>query len=160
MLDVKKKKTLAIRNLHCGCAFCCQRGCRVSLKWCSSHTTQQTQRVASTETHIYIDPTLRWSKRRTHEAISLIPTLSPNGHVLLLLFFSFPPLPVLSVDRHSHMIKDCPLPAWHCWLKWSRSNYCNKGENVLGCMLKRNPYTSAEEGDCSLNIRLTVPLWQ
>lgn len=103
--------------------------------------------------HLYRSNSLLEKKTDTQgkEVLSLIPTPSPNRHVSLLFYF----------PTSSHIIKDCPLAVWHCWLKWSRSNYCNKEENSWGAYLqKRNPYTSAQEGDCSLNIRLTVPLWQ
>lgn len=89
----------------------------------------------------------------TQMRLSLIPAPSCSRPVTPLFFTHA----LLGVDRHLHMIKDCPLAAGRCWLKWSRPNYCNKGKKGLGCILKGNPYTSAQGGDGSSNICVTVP---
>lgn len=109
-------------NLHCECAFVfrvvAESVKEMQLTY-STQTYEQIQRAALTETHTCIDP-----RKDRHTR--------PQQTCSSIVFFSPSPLPVLSVDRYSHMIKDCPLPAWHCWLKWSRSNYCNNGENGWG----------------------------
>lgn len=54
---------------------------------------------------------------RTRQTPKAKPSHSSHNSVStdLFLFSYFPPL--LSVDRHSHMIRAGPRPAWHCRLK-------------------------------------------
>lgn len=131
-----ERKTAAC-NRHCSCAFCWRRGCRDSLKRCSSAIMPHTYKTNvkscfNRNTQLYRSPSALKEETDTQEAKrrSLhTPQHPAPTDVFLHCFFT---LPLLSVDRRSQVIKDCPLPAWRCWLKWSRSNYCNKGENGWG----------------------------
>lgn len=118
----KEKQPFVIRTLfdfygECG---------RSEPTWFSK--AKDIQRTASAERRN--SPSCRKENKSTRQqCILLIQTPTSNKTRSAIVFHS-PPL--LSVDRHSHMIKDCPIPAWRRWLKWSRSNYCNRGENGWG----------------------------